>query len=145
MCQCENCNNCCEHEEIEENYSIFGENLSVLQTNEDLDEKLKEEMEALSIIRNIQSWRAKNANSHSVMVYGVYKSESAEQELYFDADRVWVNVPSPEQEDSEMTMVDEIDLVNDGDLILAVYRYLRNDFELCYPWYTHLLEDDLED
>lgn len=118
-------------------YTIFGEcyNDEGL-TEEDTDALLKEEQEALTLIRHINGWKTQYNNVNGS--YGYYQVDGKPR-LYFDLDNVWV-IEDEDDPDSFEYYLDDV-----GDIIIAVYRYLRDDYNLSYPYYDCFLDNGSTD
>lgn len=118
-------------------YTIFGEcyNEESL-TEEETDALLKEEQEALTLIRHINGWRTQYNNVNGS--YGYYQMDGKPR-LYFDLDNVWV-IEDEDDPDSFDYYLDDT-----GDIIIAVYRYLRDDYNLSYPYYDCFLNNSSPD
>lgn len=118
-------------------YTVFGECYNDEDlTEEETDALLEEEQEALTLIRHINGWRAQYNNTDGS--YGYYRVDD-KPTLYFDLDNVWV-VEDEDDPDSFEYYLDDT-----GDLIIAVYRYLREDYNLLYPFYSVFLDNGSTD
>lgn len=109
----------------EVSFNLLGEVVS----EADLEASDFEEAEVLRIMRHIHGWRAMHA--HSVNDESTLTSDFTEEVLHFDADNVWIDDAGSEN---------YID--SDGDVMLAAYRFIREDYEMCYPALRTYLELD---
>ena len=118
-------------------YTIFGECYNDEDlAEEDTDALLKEEQEALTLIRHINGWRTQYNNVNGS--YGYYQMDGKPR-LYFDLDNVWI-IEDEDDPDSFDYYLDDT-----GDIIIAVYRYLRDDYNLHYLYYNCFLDNSNPD
>lgn len=118
-------------------YTIFGECYNDEDlAEEDTDALLKEEQEALTLIRHINGWRTQYNNVNGS--YGYYQMDGKPR-LYFDLDNVWI-IEDEDDPDSFDYYLDDT-----GDIIIAVYRYLRDDYNLNYLYYNCFLDNSNPD
>lgn len=112
------------------NTNLLGEDLGLLNQDE-LEKVAEEEAEVLYILRLIAGWR--NSADNTPDAFGYYRRNDVAT-LYFDMDNIWIQ----EEEDGEEF---ENCLNEDSDNILAVYRFLRGEPMMNYPYLDKYLEE----